>query len=143
MRDQFISQTILLQEALLIENDIKACIWNKIVGAASAAWLITTLWNLFLIARYTFVPGVVAFHPDAAKVAPEAYCGTWMTVLVLRVNLLLAVLYFFSNLATVVKWVCDLMVDSEGFQNAVLAEAQKMDAGGLPIVEGIVKSLLL
>merc|ERR1719487_2989365 len=143
IRDQFIGQTILLQEALLIENDIKGCIWNKIVGAASAAWLITTLWNLFLIARYTFVPGVVAFHPDAAKVAPEAYCGTWMTVLVLRVNLLLAVLYFFINLGSVIQWVCDLMVENQGFQNSVLTQARRMDGGGLPVVELLVKSLVL
>merc|ERR1719409_1763878 len=36
LRDHIIGQSILIQEALLIENDIRASVWNKIVGVATA-----------------------------------------------------------------------------------------------------------
>merc|ERR1719230_1088741 len=101
MRDEFVGNTIILQEALLIESEIRHSFWNSIVGVATITWVITTIWNLVLICGWTFVPGVVAFHPKASEVAKGEYCGAWMTVLVLRVNMLLAVLFLFLNLATV------------------------------------------
>jgi hypothetical protein len=143
MREQFVGQTVILQEALLMENEVRGSFWNTIVGAATSAWLVTTVWNLTLIAGWTFIPGVVAFHPKAAKLAPEVYCGSWMTVLVLRINLLLAVLYFFFNLATVIQWICDMMIESRSFQDMVLKQARKMDAGGLPVVELLTKAFVL
>jgi len=145
LRDQFVDNTVVLQEALLVENGIRHSFWNNIVGVATFAWVITTLWNLFLICRYTFVPGIIAFHPDAAKVAKDDFCGAWMTVLVLRVNILLAVLFLFFNLATVVQWICDMMIESEGFQQSVIKQAREMDANGagLPVVELLVKAFLL
>merc|ERR1719364_111240 len=68
-----------------------------------------------------------------------------MTVLVLRVNILLAVLFLFFNLATVVQWICDMMIESEGFQQSVIKQAREMDANGagLPVVELLVKAFLL
>jgi len=145
VRDEFVGNTIILQEALLVENGIRHSFWNSIVGVATFAWVITTIWNLVLICGWTFVPGVVAFHPDAAEVAKDEYCGAWMTVLVLRINMLLAVLFLFLNLATVVQWVCDMMIESQGFQQSVLKQAQEMDRGssGLPVMELLVKAFLL
>merc|ERR1719446_592144 len=124
MREQFVGNTVILQEALLVENEIRHSIWNNIVGLSTLIWLITTFWNLTLIAGWTFVPGVVAFHPKAAEVAKDEYCGAWMTVLVLRINILLAVLFFFFNLATVVQWICDLMIESQGFKDTVIKQAR-------------------
>merc|ERR1719478_1639151 len=34
------------------------------------------------------------------------------------------------------------MIESQAFQNAMLKQARKMDAGGLPVVELLMKSLL-
>merc|ERR1719247_883868 len=78
-------------------------------------------------------------------VAKDDFCGAWMTVLVLRVNILLAVLFLFFNLATVVQWICDMMIESEGFQQSVIKQAREMDANGagLPVVELLVKAFLL
>lgn len=45
-----------------------------------------------------FVPGVVAFHPAAAE--DPSYCAAWVTVCASKVALLVAVLFFFMNLAT-------------------------------------------
>jgi len=83
MREEFIGNTIILQEALLIENDIRHSPWNFIVGLSTVIWLCTTVWNLTLICGWTFVPGVVAFHPAAAEVAKGEFCGAWATVLCL------------------------------------------------------------
>jgi hypothetical protein len=145
LRDEVVDNTIILQEALLVENGIRHSFWNNVVGLGTFLWVITTLWNLFLICRYTFVPGIIAFHPDAAEVAKDDFCGAWMTVLVLRINILLAVLFLFFNLATVVQWVCDMMIESEGFQQSVIKTAREMDANGagLPVVELLVKAFLL
>jgi len=91
------------------------------------------------------VPGVVAFHPDAAEVAKDEYCGAWATVLVLKISMLLSVLYLFLNLATVVQWLCDMMIESKSFSNAVMVGARKADKDGtgLPIVEMLAKAFLL
>ena len=44
------------------------------------------------------VQGVVAFHPAAAE--DPSYCAAWVTVCASKVALLVAVLFFFMNLAT-------------------------------------------
>merc|ERR1719498_1335806 len=143
IRDEAVDSMVIVQEALVVENEIRHSFWNGIVGLATFAWVITTLWNLFLICRYTFVPGVIAFHPKAAHV-PD-YCGAWMTVLVLRINILLAVLFLFFNIATVVQWVCDMMIESEGFQQSVIKTAREVDGqgAGIPVCELLVKAFLL
>jgi len=145
MRDEFVGNTIVLQEALLIENGIRNSFWNNVVGLATFGWVISTIWNLVLVVGWTFVPGVVAFHPAAAEVAKDEYCGAWMTVLVMKINVLLAVLFLFFNLATVAKWVCDCMIESQSFQKSVLDQAKAMDraATGLPVIELLVKAFLL
>merc|ERR1719253_1329042 len=63
----------------------------------------------------------------------------------MKINVLLAILFLTLNLATVVKWVCDCMIESEGFQTTVLNQAKKMDANatGLPVIELLVKAFLL
>merc|ERR1719201_2327925 len=121
----------------MIENGVRHSAWNMIVGVATVVWLITTIWNLVLIAGWTFVPGIVAFHPKAAEVAGADFCGAWATVLILRISMLLSVLYLFLNLFTVVQWLCDVMIQSKGFESFVLKTARKLDknGSGVPIVE--------
>jgi len=141
MREALVGNTVLLQEALIIENGIRQCAWNKIVGAATFAYLITAFWNFILIAGWLCLP-VVAFYPEAAKDAPQDYCGAWMTVVVLKINFVLALIYFFVNIGVIVQWACDMMVDSQIFQNVVLKQARGLDGDGLPIMELLVKALL-
>jgi len=143
LKEQFIGNTIILQEALMVENGVRHSIWNRVVGLATVAWLITTFWNLALIAGWTFVPGIVAFHPSMHE--QEDFCGAWATVLALRISMLLSVLYLFLNLFTVVQWVCDEVVSSKGFSDAVLKFARKLDknGSGVPIVEVLAKAFLL
>lgn len=145
MRDEFVGNTVVLQEALLIENGVRTSFWNNVVGLATFGWVISTIWNLVLVVGWTFVPGVVAFHPAAAEVAKGEYCGAWMTVLVMKINVLLAVLFLFLNLATVAKWICDCMIESQSFQKSVIDQARAMDknATGLPVIELLVKAFLL
>jgi len=146
LQEQFIANTIILQEALLIENGVRHSIWNTVVGLATLIFLLTTIWNLVLVCGWVFVPGVVAFHPDlaASAGAKGEYCGAWATVLVLKISMLLSILYFWMNLATVVQWFCDMMVGSKGFSDIVLARARKSDkTTGLPIVEMLAKAFVL
>merc|ERR1719498_350375 len=145
LKEQFIGNTIILQEALMFENEVRHSFWNTVVGVATVSWLITTVWNLVLIARYTFVPGVVAFHPKAAEVAGSDFCGAWATVMVLRISILLSVLYLFLNLATVIQWLCDVMIQSDAFSKFVIKTSRKLDrnGSGLPIVEMLAKAFLL
>jgi hypothetical protein len=145
IRDQVVGNLVILQEALLIENGIRHSVWNMIVGVATIAWVFTTFWNLVLIVGWTFVPGVTAFHPKAAEVAAADFCGAWMTILVLRISMLLSVLYLFFNLATVVQFLCDMMINNQGFSQAVLDKARDMDKNnmGLPVVELLTKAFLL
>jgi hypothetical protein len=144
MREKFIGNMVILQEGLLIENGIRHSFWNVVVGIATIAWVFTTGWNLTLIIGWTFVPGVVAFHPKAAEVAAGDFCGAWMTVIVLRVSTLLSVLYFFMNMATVIQFLCDMLIESKSFSNAVISQARKVDKGGagLPIMETLVQAFL-
>jgi len=145
LQEQFIGNSIVLQEALMIENAVRHSFWNTVVFFASVLWILTTVWNLVLVAGWTFVPGVVAFHPDAAEVAKHEYCGAWATVLVLKISMLMSVLYLFVNLATVVQGACDMMIESKGFSDTVVSKAQKADKDGtgLPIVEMLAKAFLL
>jgi len=145
LQEQFIGNSIVLQEALLIENSVRHSFWNTVVGLATVLYLLTTVWCLTLVCGWTFVPGVVAFHPKAAKVAPDEYCGAWATVLVLKINMLLSVLYLIMNLATVVQWFCDMMIESKSFSDAVISKARKADKDGtgLPIVELLAKAFLV
>eukprot|EP00438_Fugacium_kawagutii_P028201 Skav200370 [mRNA] locus=scaffold2518:262262:265307:- [translate_table: standard] len=56
-----------------------------------------TFYNTYLYFAYMFVPGDVAFHPAAAE--DPSYCAAWVTVCASKVALLVAVLFFFMNLA--------------------------------------------
>lgn len=68
-----------------------------------------------------------------------------MTVIVLRVSMLLSVLYFFLNVATVVQFVCDMMIGSSSFADAVLGKARDVDKNGVgvPVTELLAKAFLL
>jgi hypothetical protein len=145
-KEQVIGNMVLIQEALIIENGVRHSFWNIIVGTATVLWLFTTIWNLVLVVGWTFVPGQIAFHPKAAGLTGGAFCGAWMTVLVLKVSMLLGVLYFFLNIATVVQFVCDMMIESSSFADTVLGTARDVDksAGvGVPVTELLAKAFLL
>jgi hypothetical protein len=144
-KEQVIGNMVLVQEALIIENGIRHSFWNIIVGVATILWLFTTIWDLVLVVGWTFVPGQIAFHPKAAGLTGGEFCGAWMTVLVLKVFMLLGVLYFFLNIATIVQFVCDMMIGSSSFADTVLGTARDLDKNGVgvPVTELLAKAFLL
>jgi len=143
-RDDAVGGLIILQEALLVEAEIRNSVWTNIVGVATCVWLVTGVWNIFLSARYTFVPGVVAFHPGAAHIAPDHYCGAWMTIIVLNISLLLTMLYLLANILNVGQWFCNLMVENQGFQQAMIQQGRSIDGSmPVPVAELMMKAFLL
>mmetsp|Transcript_124599 Transcript_124599/g.265766 ORF Transcript_124599/g.265766 Transcript_124599/m.265766 type:complete len:702 (+) Transcript_124599:65-2170(+) len=145
MRELFICSSVLLEQALLVEDTVRSSIWHTIIGAGTAAWLIMTIWCFVITLGWTFVPGVVAFHPSTKLTAPEAYCGAWATVFTMRLSCVLSVLFTFLNVATVAQWVMENLIHSKGFSNNILEKARKFDEGmlGFPVAELLVKALLL
>lgn len=145
MRELFVCSTVLLQQALLVEDGVRNSIWHKITGAGSLLWMVTTIWNFVIVMGWTFMPGIIAFHPKAASVAAEAYCGALITVLSARVICVLHLLFMGINVMTVVTWISDVMTSSPSFGQGVLKQAEKLDKGilGVPVIQTLVKAFLL
>jgi len=99
-RELFVCNCVLVEEALLLEDTIKASFWFNAVGAGTTAMLLTTVWTCVLVVGWTFVPGMIAFS-SASSAAPN-YCGAWASVLTARIECCLAVLFLIVNLITVV-----------------------------------------
>ena len=79
-RDVFVSQVVLLQQTLLVEQKVRGSRWNTVVGAGSLLWIVVVIWNLILVVGWTFVPGIISFHPAGEIGTPESYCGAWARV---------------------------------------------------------------
>jgi len=144
MLEEFVGSTVVLQEALLIESGIRNSSWCTVVGLATIGWVISTIWCFVLVVGWTFVPGQVAFH-DTLKAEPN-YCGAWVTIMVMNINLLMSILFLIINLLSIGKWVFDGMVDSHSFQDSVIDVARQFDQNsitGLPISELLAKAFLL
>lgn len=143
LRQLVVYNSVLIEEALLLEDDVKASFWFNAVGVGTLIWLLTVLWTFVLVIGWTFVPGVVAFD-DSAKHS-DNYCGAWASVLTARISCILAVLFVAVNFLTVVNWLCAKLVSSESFSASVLEMAKSIDKGGLgfPVAEVLVKALLL
>jgi len=145
MRELFVCSSVLLQQALLVEDNVRKSIWYKITGAGSPLWLITILWNFVLVMGWTFMPGLIAFHPKAATVASEAYCSALITVLAARIICMLHLLFMGINIMTLTGWVSDLMTSSASFGQGLLKHAAGVDQGllGIPVAQTLVKAFVL
>merc|ERR1719161_2786034 len=86
IRELFACHSALLQHALLLEDGIRRSFWYALVGAGTVVSILITAWTFAIVLGWTFVPGVVAFHPNAAGVASEDFCGAWATVLAARLS---------------------------------------------------------
>jgi len=145
MRELFICGSVLLQQALLVEDSARQSFWMTVSGVGSVLWIFTIIWNLVLVVGWTFVPGQVAFHPDAALVAGDDYCGALVTVFVARIVLMLQMLFFGTHILTILNWASDLLVSSPSYIKAVLGAAENIDASmlGIPVAQTLFKAFLL
>eukprot|EP00930_Biecheleria_cincta_P102979 TRINITY_DN94856_c0_g1_i1.p1 TRINITY_DN94856_c0_g1~~TRINITY_DN94856_c0_g1_i1.p1 ORF type:complete len:706 (-),score=166.08 TRINITY_DN94856_c0_g1_i1:49-2166(-) len=142
-KELVVCNSVLIEEALLLEDEVKASPWFNAVGVGTVVWLLTMLWTFVVVIGWTFVPGQVAFD-DSAKNS-NTYCGAWASVLTARVSCVLAVLFIVVNFFTVINWLCTKLLYSEGFSASILETAKAIDKGGLgfPVAEVLVKALLL
>lgn len=142
-RQLIVCNSVLIEEALLLEDDVKASVWFNAVGVGTLVWLLTMIWTFVLVIGWTFVPGVVAFD-DVAKHS-DNYCGAWASVLTARTSCVLAMLFVAINFLTVINWLCTKLVSSESFSASLLDTARSIDKNGLgfPVAEVLVKALLL
>jgi len=143
MRELFVCNSVLIQEALLLEDEVKASFWFNASGIATVFWLVLMLWTFVLVFGWTFVPGVTAFD-QAASDRPN-FCAAWASVFVARIAALLDIFFLVINVLMVTNWLATSLVKSEGFVKSVLKKARDVDRNGLgfPVAELLVKALLL
>ena len=143
IRELFVCNSVLIQEALLLEDEVKASFWFNASGIATVFWLVLMLWTFVLVFGWTFVPGVTAF--DQASSDSPNFCAAWASVFVARIAALLDIFFLVINVLTVTNWLATSLVKSEGFVKSVLKKARDVDRNGLgfPVAELLVKALLL
>jgi len=145
-RELFVCHSVILQKALLVEDDVRKSSWCYITGIGTFIWMLMTIWTFVLVMGWTFIPGVTAFHPNAIEVAKHDYCGAWATVFSARLCAVLTVLFFFPNMVTVCRWISDSLVSSPGYQKFMMDKAKATDSGtffGLPVIQTLVKAFVL
>jgi len=145
MREMFVCSSVLLQQALLVEESVRTSIWHKLSGAGSVMWMFVVVWNFWIVMGYTFMPGTIAFHPKAATVAAESYCGALVSVLAARIICVLHLVFLGVNVMTLATWISDMMTSSPAFGQGLLKQAAKIDQGilGVPVVQTLVKAFVL
>lgn len=145
LQELFISHSVLVQHALLIEESIVTSVWNKLMGFCTFLWIIVTLWGTVLVLGWTFIPGTVAFHHDAAKAAGDAFCGAWATVFVARLVVIIGILFFLTNIVSALSWLCNLALGTSWVQGKAQNYARSFDARfqGLPVMQVLFKAFVL
>jgi len=145
MREFFVAGSVLLQQALLIEDSVRRSFWTNLTGASSVLWIATMLWDYALVIGWTFWPGIIAFHPKAEKLAPEVYCGAHVTVFVARFCCVLHLLFFLVTLIATVSWLSDIFVKSPSYGRSLLQAAEKADEAmlGVPVTQTLIKAFVL
>jgi len=145
IQDFFIGSTILVQEALLVEDGLRRSMWVDAVGVSNLLWIVAVIWNFVIVVGWTFVPGTIAFHEKAHTVAAGDFCGAWASVFTARVVCLLTPLFFFLNLFSAATWIITKLVMSNMVSKAVLSAAESADqnTAGIPVAQTLVKAFLL
>eukprot|EP00746_Dinoflagellata_sp_MGD_P164814 gnl/MRDRNA2_/MRDRNA2_93700_c0_seq1.p1 gnl/MRDRNA2_/MRDRNA2_93700_c0~~gnl/MRDRNA2_/MRDRNA2_93700_c0_seq1.p1 ORF type:complete len:693 (-),score=169.23 gnl/MRDRNA2_/MRDRNA2_93700_c0_seq1:8-2086(-) len=146
LQELFVSHSVLVQHALLIEESVANSLWNKIVGVGTFAWIVVTLWGTVLVLGWTFIPGLVAFHQGAAQaVGADAYCGAWATVFVARLVVIIGILFFLVNTLSVLSWASTLAMGTAAVQGKARHWARTFDAKfqGLPVMQALFKAFVL
>ena len=144
-RKIFLVSSVLLEHALMVEDNLRRSVWRNVIGMGTIAWFLLTIWNFWIVLIYTFVPGVVAFHPSAKEVAGDDYCGAWATVFTARLTCVLALLFVVFNMISMMQYISDQLVTSEGYFAGILGQAKKFDQSsvGVPVMQTMVKAFLL
>lgn len=145
MRELFVCSSVLLQQALMIEDSVRHSFWTKLTGAGSVLWILTMIWDFVIVLGWTFWPGMIAFHPKAEQVAPEEYCGARVTVFVARLTCVLHVVFLVVTVTTTASWISDLFIDSPSYGRSLVEWAEHADQGmlGIPVMQTLVKAFVL
>lgn len=145
MREIFVSHSVLLQHAVLLEDQIRSSFWLNLVGVGTCLWILTTFWTFTIVLGWTFVPGTTAFHPNAKDVAKGAFCGSWASVFTARLNCVMTVFFLIVNLMAVCVWLSNRFGTNETVAQGLLEQAAGMDKElmGIPVVQTVVKALAL
>jgi hypothetical protein len=145
LREVFVTSAVILEQGLVVEDNMRKSRWNQVLGAGCAVWLFMNLWTFWIVLRWVFVPGIVAFHKSAAEVSGDAYCGATATVFTANFSCLLCMLFIFLNVLSVLKWLSDRHVNNSYFQKLVLSKASDMDKDmlGIPIASLVAKAFFL
>jgi len=144
IRDMFIETTVLVQRALQKEDAIRRSCWAGLIGFLTFVWLVLSIWTLVIVLM-TIYPGSVSFHRSSQAAAGPAFCGCWMTVLAARLVCIIGVFFLLINIGVISAFFADRAKYDPSFCEAVLAEARKIDmqAGGIPVVQTLVKAFVL
>jgi len=145
MQDLIIGGAVLVQESLLLEDRIRRSPLVDAVGACNLMWIVAVIWNAVVIIGWTFVPGTIAFYKSAGGVAHGEYCGSWASVLTGRIVVMTTPLFFVMNILAAVQWIVLKVVHSQAVSSKMLGAAEHLDrgAGGIPVVQTVVKAFLL
>lgn len=141
----FVGRSVLVQQALLVEDQCRKSPAYFIVGILTMVWMVTFIWTVVIVIGWTFVPGVAAFHASAQATAGDDFCGTWMTVLTARLLSVAGLLFLIVNILTIARWFLDTLTHSEQFEKKLLKQCKRFDdaAGGIPVCQILGKALVL
>jgi len=145
LRELFVGNSVLIQQALLVEDYVRKSIFQHVIGFFTLVWILCTVWTFVVVIGWTFIPGVAAFHASAQATAGDAFCGTWMTIFTARLVSIMGLLFLLVNIITVIRWVMDLMIHSASFEKNLLKQAKHVDdgAGGVPVCQILAKAIVL
>jgi len=145
LRELFVGNSVLVQQALLVEDFVRKSIFQNIIGFCTLIWVLCTVWTFVVVIGWTFIPGVAAFHASAQATAGDAFCGTWMTIFTARLVSIMGLLFLLVNIITVIRWIMDLMIHSASFEKNLLKQAKHVDdnAGGVPVCQILAKAIVL
>jgi len=145
LREFFVCNCVIVQKALLVEDEVRRSIFNNIIGFCTMIWLCLTVWTFVVVLGWTFVPGTIAFHHSAEDAAGDEFCGAWMTVLTARLCCIIGIIFLGINIMTVNAWFSDALKYNPEYEKLVLSNAKKIDdgAGGIPVAQTLVKAFVL
>mmetsp|Transcript_124659 Transcript_124659/g.399373 ORF Transcript_124659/g.399373 Transcript_124659/m.399373 type:complete len:972 (-) Transcript_124659:83-2998(-) len=145
IQEIFIGSTVLVQEALLLEDSVKRSPWRTLIGPCTLLWMIAVIWNFVLVVGWTFVPGQISFYLGASDASAGAFCGSWASVFVARIVVLITPFFFFINVFACIQWLIQTLLNSDTVSSSVLSAAQDFDKQntGIPVVEILLKAFLL
>mmetsp|Transcript_18969 Transcript_18969/g.44189 ORF Transcript_18969/g.44189 Transcript_18969/m.44189 type:complete len:694 (-) Transcript_18969:111-2192(-) len=146
LREIFINYTVLLRKALIVEVDVRESAWHQIAGFGTIFWVLCAIWNYFIVFGWTFVPGVVAFHPAAQGHVGSDFCGAWASVVASRLTSLLSVLFLTLDTIALATFASDRLRHFPFFADNVQQKAAKFDRQymqGMPLAQTFVRSFVL